>query len=879
MAEEINKTYTSNSLYNDSTGVIAFAEQLKQELINWANYQHVTEELGQNRPDLQSELNNLFLSVYERFLTFLNDADASEEAINTWKEIENFLADYTDDKTLASIVAELNNKIESRLTVPLESTTGSSITSTMTQKAITETIDASKTFTTGEKVDNVGIDDEPTAGSDNLVKSGGVQNELALGAVYDVSAKNPTAGTNNDGKWESLSALFSDANLNTLIPTSVRKGGMSIKFVQSSNNQYVQYILKAQSFSTNKDDWDNINLESEVESNTGNLQFLNVEINGIEGSSIELNDSNLINGLINSNGIFLNISSGANSRCWIIPISQYIGGTLKIVAGNGANHYFRINVLREYVENGQPILPAFGFPAYYITDSYTKEYKLPFNTKYLYIYKQDITTQYDYTPASTSILSDSGIFQQVSNATRDIKVAKSNLSEITEYKKQISTLTLLGNCYLNASSKVINSFANASVRYYPVKKDVTYKVSSDLVWDASYDAVGFMVNTPTIGGTYDLTIINSASSSGQINFTPSSDGYVLLVTRYSYSSYIYAPIPKEVSPLFGRNVAILGDSIMQYMGGTVPSDTITLKNYNDPSDTNIYQTSQATIVGGLLYLTSSLVDGQVVASSIRLEVVNSSQETIDTNGWDYIKQKLGAANIINCAMGGGTYCEMGVVTEYPSVNNDELLSDKLRGFPNQVRMLKRLVSKGIYSAPDVIVIWMGVNGTTTFMTDTLTEAMSIPWDTLKDDYLGYEYRRKFFGALRFGIESLYRAFPNALIMFFSPVMTNRGDLSINSDTPAYRGYTDLKTVSNKLKEIAERYSCMFFDALCQIGVANFALHADTLNGSNQIATGTNLGNIIPQYIDQYGIHPNDAGKVLWGNYLCRMLSSFYFDKA
>lgn len=177
---DINKTYTSNTLYNDSTGVIAFAEQLKQELINWANYHHVTEELGpDNRPDTQNALNNLFLSVYERFLTFLNDADATEEAINTWKEIENFLADYTDEKTLAEIVAELNANIESRLTVPLESTTGSSTTSTMTQKAITEAIDASKTFTTGEKVDNVGIDDEPTAGSNNLVKSGGVYERVS----------------------------------------------------------------------------------------------------------------------------------------------------------------------------------------------------------------------------------------------------------------------------------------------------------------------------------------------------------------------------------------------------------------------------------------------------------------------------------------------------------------------------------------------------------------------------------------------------------------------------------------------------------------------------------------------------------------------------
>ena len=101
----------------------------------------------------------------------------------------------------------------------------------------------------------VGIDNEPTAGSDRLVKSGGVFGELALGAVYDVSAKNPTAGPNSDGKWESLSALLSDANLNTLIPTSVRKGGMSIKYVQSSDNKYVQYRLMANTFSATESDW------------------------------------------------------------------------------------------------------------------------------------------------------------------------------------------------------------------------------------------------------------------------------------------------------------------------------------------------------------------------------------------------------------------------------------------------------------------------------------------------------------------------------------------------------------------------------------------------------------------------------------------------
>jgi len=123
-------------------------------------------------------------------------------------------------------------------------------------------------FATGEKVKNVGIDSEPTAESDNLVKSGGVQNELALGAIYDVSAKNPTAGPNNDGKWESLSALLSDVNLNTLIPVAVRKGGMSIKFIQSSDNKYVQYRLISDTFTTTASEWQKQGAEVTISQNT-----------------------------------------------------------------------------------------------------------------------------------------------------------------------------------------------------------------------------------------------------------------------------------------------------------------------------------------------------------------------------------------------------------------------------------------------------------------------------------------------------------------------------------------------------------------------------------------------------------------------------------
>ena len=57
--------------------------------------------------------------------------------------------------------------------------------------------------------------------------------------IFDVSANN------NDAVFKSLSALLNSSDLSILIPTSVRHGGMTIRFIQSyeqsSDNKYVQY--------------------------------------------------------------------------------------------------------------------------------------------------------------------------------------------------------------------------------------------------------------------------------------------------------------------------------------------------------------------------------------------------------------------------------------------------------------------------------------------------------------------------------------------------------------------------------------------------------------------------------------------------------------
>ena len=69
--------------------------------------------------------------------------------------------------------------------------------------------------------------------------------------VFDISEYTASGGTPT--QYESLSAALGTNGIN--VPQNIRKGGMSVKFVQSSDNKYVQWRLMATSFSVNVADW------------------------------------------------------------------------------------------------------------------------------------------------------------------------------------------------------------------------------------------------------------------------------------------------------------------------------------------------------------------------------------------------------------------------------------------------------------------------------------------------------------------------------------------------------------------------------------------------------------------------------------------------
>lgn len=114
------------------------------------------------------------------------------------------------------------------------------------------------------------VDTGLTPNSEALVQSGTVFERFKFdGGAWNVSAHFPTGGPNNDGKF-TLEYIL--ANANTLIPADWRKGGMSIRFVDSSDKMYVSYMYKLQSTNnnassndfTNTDNWEKLNLEDEI---------------------------------------------------------------------------------------------------------------------------------------------------------------------------------------------------------------------------------------------------------------------------------------------------------------------------------------------------------------------------------------------------------------------------------------------------------------------------------------------------------------------------------------------------------------------------------------------------------------------------------------
>ena len=103
-----------------------------------------------------------------------------------------------------------------------------------------------------------------------------------IGEVFDISAYHATGGTL--ATYADLAAAL-DSNNGGGVPQSLQKGGMSVKFVQSSDNKYVQYRCMAQNFTTDVTQWQGA--DSEITNGSINLAesgAVAVELQKINGN-------------------------------------------------------------------------------------------------------------------------------------------------------------------------------------------------------------------------------------------------------------------------------------------------------------------------------------------------------------------------------------------------------------------------------------------------------------------------------------------------------------------------------------------------------------------------------------------------------------------
>lgn len=423
---------------------------------------------------------------------------------------------------------------------------------------------------------------------------------------------------------------------------------------------------------------------------------------------------------------------------------------------------------------------------------------------------------------------------------------------LTILKESEATIPWVTGKYMKAD----NTMGNISTPDYRAFKDFPVGFADRIRWDLFYGGTARVITSDADHNILDVYTANNQAldnSAHAIQYLSVSNNFDQLPSPKVYLS-TPMPINEQVEKLsegklFGKSVAVLGDSIMMIMSqGGITGNTVEYVG----TDGVTYDLDDLTIIGGLLYVTATLVGGEVVpGTTIQADIVNSKQMNMDIESWIPLKEALGAETIINTGRGGATITGGTITTAYPAHSEPTFNT-----IPNHCLELKRRVDAGEKS-PDLIMVWAGTNDVSKFVSGgewveptNFDEIMALDYatDLLDDTDAAMAYKRTFYGGLRFCIEFLSRNFPDAQIAFFSPIQSVIG----------LRNYERERKVGSYIQKMAERYSLTFVDACTTIGITDIYDNAD-------------------DHIYLYdGLHPNADGKDLYCVYTTKKINEIFY---
>lgn len=456
----------------------------------------------------------------------------------------------------------------------------------------------------------------------------------------------------------------------------------------------------------------------------------------------------------------------------------------------------------------------------------------------------------------TSRSSESQIYL---NTLTNVPVRDATTIDVPVWEKL--ELSWVDNKYIN-SSNVLTSISETATSHYKAVHNYPVGEARKISWDLWYGGVAKVVTSDASGNIIDVYsdhVKEIDNSDGSIAYISLSNNFVTNgnpIFRL-YRTPLINDVVKSIMvsnymtyPLAGKNMAVLGDSIMMLMSqGGVTEDTVTYVGTNGVT----YSLTDLTNIGGLLYVTSTLEGGEVVSTTIQADIHNSNQSVLDSESWIPLKEALNANYVINTGRGGATISGNEITTAYPAHGEPTFNT-----MPNHCLELKRRVDAG-EPTPDVIMMWAGTNDVRKFVVDgqwveptNFDEIMALDYETqlFANTDAAMNYKKTFYGALRFCLEYLYRNFPNALVILFSPIPS----------VVSPRTYERERYVGSYIKKMAERYSALYVDACVEMGITDIF---DTETSHRWLYDG---------------LHPNSAGKVLFCNYTSKKLNEIFFSK-
>lgn len=195
--------------------------------------------------------------------------------------IEGLRSDVGDLSDLDTPAQDLVSAINSGVTSASNSATAAAASSAAAQQASTSAVNAAQSVL--DELDNF-----PASQDATVLQHGTRITTLESTSVHDLSVMYSSSYANLSA---ALNALDADTSAST-----IKVGGMSIKFINSTTNKYEQWNLKASSWSTDTSNWGNTNVTqaSEVDYNGQSLSNILPPLDNISKQNIQSEEQAII---------------------------------------------------------------------------------------------------------------------------------------------------------------------------------------------------------------------------------------------------------------------------------------------------------------------------------------------------------------------------------------------------------------------------------------------------------------------------------------------------------------------------------------------------------------------------------------------------------